>query len=224
MGYTLLIAAAGEGKRLHNKLPKPYIKINGTSIIIWTLKRFSKIPEIENIIIVTHRDWVAYCKNLLQEHTIKKISFVVAGGKERQDSVNIGLKYTNTEFVMVQDAARPFVENSLIKTLIKESKKQDAVIPGIPATNTLKEIKLGFVNKTLSRDKIYEIQTPQIFRTSVLKAAYKKAYADKFYATDDANLVERIGIKVKVIESKRSNIKITTPSDLLYAKAILKTK
>lgn len=231
MSYTLIIAAAGEGKRMNlsaerheESIPKPYIKIKGTPIIIWTLKRFSGIKEIQNIIIVTHKDWVEHCKKLIKEYNIKKINSVIAGGKERQDSVNAGLKFADTEFVLIQDAVRPFVNGTLIKNLLKESKKHDAVIPGIPATNTLKEVNKNFVNKTVARDKIYEIQTPQLFKTSVLKSAYKKAYTDKFYATDDAMLVERLGIKVKVVQGEKSNIKITTPDDLLYAEAILSSR
>jgi 2-C-methyl-D-erythritol 4-phosphate cytidylyltransferase len=227
--YSVIIAAAGEGKRINSPIPKPYIEIKKYPIIIRTLKHFDKIKEVEKIIIVTHKDWVNYCSSLIKKYfyeskTGNKKYYVVKGGKERQDSVNEGLKIINTDFVFVHDAARPFIDLSLILNLIKSSKKYDAVIPVVPSINTLKEIKSGFVCKHLSRDSICEVQTPQLFRVDILKAAYKKAYFDKFYATDDSALVERLGIKVKVIEGIKNNIKITTPQDLLYAKLILKSK
>jgi 2-C-methyl-D-erythritol 4-phosphate cytidylyltransferase len=227
--YSLIIAAAGEGKRINSPIPKPYIKIKKFPIVIQTLKHFDEIKEIEKIIIVTHKNWVNYCINLLNKYlpeskAVKKKYYVIKGGKERQDSVNEGLKLVDTEFVFVHDAVRPFIDSSLVLNLIKSSKKYDAVIPVVPSTNTLKEIKSGFVYKHLLRDKIYEVQTPQLFRSDILKSAYKKAYLDKFYATDDSALVERLGIKVKVIEGIKNNIKITNPQDLLYAKTILSNK
>ncbi|MDD5528424.1 MAG: 2-C-methyl-D-erythritol 4-phosphate cytidylyltransferase [bacterium] len=226
--YSVIIAAAGKGKRINSPIPKPYILIKKYPIIIQTLKHFDRIKEIERIIIVTHKDWVNYCNGLLKKYlpeskTDKKY-YVIKGGKERQDSVNEGLKLVNTKFVFVHDAVRPFIDSSLILNLIKSSKKYDAVIPVIPSINTLKEIKSGFVCKHLSRDRIYEVQTPQLFRVDILKSAYKKAYLDKFYATDDSALVERLGIKVKAIEGIKNNIKITNPQDLLYAKVMLKAK
>lgn len=224
--YSVIMAAAGEGKRINSPIPKPYILIKRYPIIIRTLKHFDRTKEIERIIIVTHKDWVNYCINLLKKYLLKgksgdKKYYVIKGGKERQDSVNEGLKLVNTEFVFVHDAVRPFIDSPLILNLIKSSKKYDAVIPVVPSINTLKEIKFGFVYKHLSRDSIYEVQTPQLFRTGVLKSAYKKAYLDKFYATDDSALVERLGIKVKTIEGIKNNIKITNPQDLLYAKTMI---
>lgn len=224
MTYSVIIAAGGEGKRIDSSIPKPYIKIKNIPLIIWTLKHFDKTKEIKKIIIVTHKEWVDYCKELLNKYlpeaktgNTEKKYYVIKGGKERQDSVNEGLRYVDTDFVFIHDVARPFINSSLILNLIESSKKYDAVIPGIPAVNTLKEVSSGFVIKHLTRDKIYEIQTPQLFRTEVLKTAYKKAYKDKFYATDDSALVERLGIKVKVIQGLKNNIKITYPEDLLYA-------
>ena len=228
---NVIIVGAGEGKRMQNKIPKPYIKLKGTPIIALTLKVFDTIQLIENIIIVTLPDWIKYCKSeIVEKFGFKKVKAIIKGGNRRQDSIKMGLDAIadihpqltiSDSIVLIHDAVRPFITKDFITHLIKDCNKYEAVIPAMPATNTIKEVENGFVHRTLQRNNIYEIQTPQVFKYSVIKKAYEEAYSCGFYGTDDASLVEKIGIPVKISTGLSSNIKITTPEDLLYAETLL---
>lgn len=218
MSYSAIIVGAGQGIRMKTKIPKPYLKIKNTPIIAMTLKTFNNFEAIKGIVIVTQEEQIEYCKKeIVEKYKFQKVIAVVKGGEKRQDSVKAGLELVNSEFVFIQDAVRPFVGLEIIKRLIRESEKYDAVIPGIPARDTIKKVINGIVEQTLPREQIYEIQTPQLFRTAILKKAYLLAYSDGFYGTDDSALVERLDVKVSVVEGSKHNIKITTKEDLLYA-------
>ncbi len=224
----VIIVAAGEGKRMQDKIPKPYIKLKGKPIIALTLKVFSEIQEIENIIIVTLPDWIKYCESeVIEKFGFKKVKAIIKGGAKRQDSVKIGLEALSStlnpipDTLLIHDAVRPFITEDFITHLIKMCDKYGAVVPGIPATDTIKEIDNGFVHRTLQRNNVYEIQTPQVFKHEIIKEAYEKAYSCGFYGTDDASLVERLGTQVKVVPGLQRNIKITTREDLLYAENLL---
>lgn len=216
MSYSAIIVGAGQGIRMKTQIPKPYLEIKGIPIIALTLKVFNNFPAIKEIVIVTQKERIEYCKKeIVEKYKFHKVKDVVAGGQKRQDSVKAGLGLVNSEFVFIQDAVRPFVGIDLINRLIQGSKKYDAVIPGVSARDTIKKVINGVVEQTLPREQIYEIQTPQLFRTAILKKAYDMAYSEGFYGTDDAMLVERLGIKVKVVEGSKYNIKITTKEDLM---------
>ncbi|MDI6840297.1 MAG: 2-C-methyl-D-erythritol 4-phosphate cytidylyltransferase [bacterium] len=222
INISAIIVAAGEGSRIGASIPKPYIKLNGIPIIALTLKPFDQSTEIENIVVVTHWKWIDYCQSeIIRKFGFKKVITVVKGGNERQDSVNVGLDVVDGDIVLIHDAVRPFVTQDFIISLIRECKKYGAVVPGIPVTDTIKEVDGNFVHCTIQRDRAYSIQTPQVFKTNIIRKAYQEAYATRFYGTDDASLVERLGIKVRVIKGLPTNIKITTNEDLLYAKAII---
>lgn len=225
----VIIVGAGEGIRMQDKVPKPYIELKGKPIIALTLRVFNEIQEIENIIVVTHPERVEYCKSeVVEKFGFKKVREVTKGGAKRQDSVKLGLEAISSTLnpipytLLIHDAVRPFITGDFITHLIKMCAKYGAVVPGIPATNTIKEVEDGFVRRTLQRNHLYEIQTPQVFKYSIIKEAYERAYSNGFYGTDDASLVERIGVPVKIVAGLPSNIKITTPEDLLYAENYFK--
>lgn len=220
---TALIVAAGEGTRMREKVPKPYIKLKGVPILGVTLSRFNPHPKVDSIVIVTHSKWVEYCKlEIVDKFGFNKVESVIQGGPRRQDSVRLGLAVVNSEFILIHDAVRPFITAEFVSKLIREVKQCDAVIPGVPVTDTIKEIRDGFVHYTLDRDRLYEIQTPQVFRVNVIKKAHEEALKANFYSTDDSALVEGLGIKVKLVDGLTQNIKITTKQDLLHAEALLK--
>ena len=225
---SALIVSAGEGKRFNPKrmgsnIPKPYALLKHKPIIAWTLEIFDNLAEVNDITVVTHPKWIEYCKSeVIDRFGIKKVKYVVEGGEHRQDSVRLGLKVMDGEevqpqFVLIHDAVRPFITKEFLTYLIKETESYDAIVPGVPIINTIKETRDGFVFRTLEREKLYEIQTPQVFKVNKIKEAHDSAFKSNFYATDDSALMERIGVKVKLAEGLKQNIKITTAADLVYA-------
>jgi 2-C-methyl-D-erythritol 4-phosphate cytidylyltransferase len=150
---------------------------------------------------------------------------VVGGGAERQDSVYRGLQVVNGEtagIVLVHDAARPFIQPDEIRAVIERAENKGAAIMASPAVDTIKQVKQSTIRRTLNRQFIYLAQTPQAFHYTIIKEAYDRAFAEGFRATDDAQLVERIGQKVSVVEGTQVNIKITRPFDLKIAEVIHK--
>jgi 2-C-methyl-D-erythritol 4-phosphate cytidylyltransferase len=219
---ALVIAGAGEGKRFGGKVPKPYVRLKGIPILSLTLEVFDTLSEINSIIIVTHPDWIKYCrKEIIEEFKFKKVVDIIAGGEKRQDSVRLGLEKVEADFVLIHDAVRPFVTRNFILQLIKAGLRYGAVIPALSVIDTIKRVEEGIVKNTIERENLYKIQTPQFFRLDIIKKAHYEAYKCGFYGTDDSALVERLGIQVKVIKGLSSNIKITTPDDLLYAYNLL---
>jgi 2-C-methyl-D-erythritol 4-phosphate cytidylyltransferase len=220
---SVIIPAAGKGKRFkgEDKLLK---KIGRYPVIIHTLKAFEKSPEIDEIVLVVQKKKIKFYKNLIENYNFKKVKKIVKGGKERQDSVYNGirsLKYS-PEFLIIHDGDRPFLKKSLLKKIIKELRKNQAVICGVPLKETVKEVENSQIVKTLKREKLWHIQTPQAFNFEIIKKAHQKAKEENFYSTDDSALLERLGYSVKIIKGSYSNIKITTYEDFLYAKSIYK--
>jgi len=157
----------------------------------------------------------------------EKVSKVIAGGLKRQDSVWEGLKYLKSEdgLVMVHDGVRPFVSQEILEKSIQETSRSGATIASVPVKDTVKMAsEQGEVIETLDRNALWAVQTPQTFNYDILKSAYEKAFKDRFYGTDDATLVERLGVKVKIIPGSYENIKITTPEDLALGEAILRRR
>lgn len=226
MKVTVLIPAAGSGTRMGNSAKKQFLLLGGRPILSHTLSRFEGIPEVEEVIPIVPEDEMEDCiERCVDGQGLHKVRRVVPGGKQRQDSVYNGLKALDPgiEFVMVHDGVRPFVTPELVSTLIHSLDGCDGAILAVPAKDTLKEVGAGgMVKKTIDRDSCFMVQTPQIFRRSVLMKAFEKAYAEGHFATDEASLVERSGGKVRVVTGSYVNIKITTPEDMILAEAILR--
>lgn len=221
MKCGIVIAAAGQGKRMGAGVNKLFIQLEGKPILIHTLEKFLQKDWVDEIVIVVHPDEAKIVKTLLLQYEIK-VKQIVSGGKERQDSIHNGLKYLQSECVMVHDGARPFIRSEVLDTLYMKIKEADAVVIGVPVKDTIKVIDDDKkVRYTPDRKSLWAVQTPQAFRLSILKEAYEKAEKDHFLGTDDSSLVERLGIPIEIVEGDYQNIKITTLDDLLYAKAIL---
>jgi len=207
---------------------KQYMLLNSRPILSYSLDFFEKLDIVEQIVVITGEHELDYCEQeVIKRFKYNKVSAVLPGGKERQDSVLIGLHKlgSDTNLVAVHDGARPLLSSGLFSRLFKQAEEWGAAIPGIPSKDTLKMVDgESFVRQTLDRTSIYAIQTPQIFKYAELMTAYRKAYEENFQGTDDASLFERYIGRVRLVEGEYNNLKITTPEDLIIAEALLKAQ
>lgn len=223
-----IIVAGGSGKRMGTTIKKQFIKLEGKEVLARTIEAFSNCEEISEIIVVTGAEDIEKVnKEIIQRYELKKVSKVVAGGKERQDSVYNGLMATDkdVEYVMIHDGARPFISNKVLQVAITETMKYKATIVAVPVKDTIKQIDstLGIVEKTPEREKLWIVQTPQSFERQLLLDAYKEASQKGLQVTDDSMIVEAYGTPVHVVLGEYTNIKITTPEDLVMGKSILES-
>lgn len=225
MRVAAVVPAAGRGQRLKAEVEKPYIILKRKPIIVHTLQQLSSSPLIREIILAVNKKYVPTAFGLIRKFKIKKVKTVVAGGKTRGQSVYNGLRQVSnrSDLVLIHDGVRPLISRKLIREVILGAKKFKAAISAVPSLATLKEADLGLmVKKTLPRHKVWEVQTPQAFKKSLILKAYAQAGKKIEKATDDSFLVEQLGYVVKIIPGDYSNIKITTSEDLILAENILK--
>jgi 2-C-methyl-D-erythritol 4-phosphate cytidylyltransferase len=218
-----IIAAAGVGSRMQMDRAKQMIEIGGAPLLIHTLRRFEQCDAVDQVILVLQPSLTTELLALIPRYGLKKIERVVAGGAERQDSVYRGLqvvKADTAEIIVIHDAVRPFVTPGQIRAVIERAKATGAALTAAPATDTIKQVQHGRVQRTLDRRRIYHAQTPQAFHYSIIRQAYDRAYQEGFRATDDSQLVERMGHRVSIVEGSPLNIKITRPMDLRLAEII----
>ncbi|MBN7774422.1 2-C-methyl-D-erythritol 4-phosphate cytidylyltransferase [Clostridium aminobutyricum] len=215
---AVIIAAAGSGKRMGSGIPKQFLKIEGLPVFIKTVDAFCRHPYIDGIFVVVSKEYLKATKEILCKHNLAKIQTVVEGGSERQDSVYNALQAlpADVDYVIVHDAARPFVSDALINRTVEEMVVRGAVVAAVPVKDTIKigDHEKRCFKETLKRDELYAVQTPQGFERKLLMDAYEKAYTDHYCGTDDAVLVERIGQAVYIVEGEYNNLKITTKEDL----------
>jgi 2-C-methyl-D-erythritol 4-phosphate cytidylyltransferase/2-C-methyl-D-erythritol 2,4-cyclodiphosphate synthase len=228
MKTIAIIPAGGSGKRLKTDIAKQYLLLDSFPVIVHTLRVFQQAVVIDEIILVVPENDIKFVsEEFIKKYDLTKVTKIIAGGSERQDSVRNGLAAVddNCDIVLVHDGVRPFVTEKMINEVIAAAKTEQVVSIGVKAKDTVKETgDNDLVLKTILRNNLWLTQTPQAFQFAVLQKAYDVAYRDNYYGTDDASLVERIGIKVKMIAGSNDNIKITTPEDLLMASALLKSK
>jgi 2-C-methyl-D-erythritol 4-phosphate cytidylyltransferase/2-C-methyl-D-erythritol 2,4-cyclodiphosphate synthase len=219
-----IIPAAGSGIRMGLSCPKQFCELGGVPILVHTLRVFQEADNVGHILVVAPADYCARVEVLVQEYQLTKIFRVLAGGRERQDSVRAGLEALpdEVELVLVHDGVRPFVTVPLINKCLREAEESGAAMVAIQVKDTLKAVSSRkVVEQTISRADVWQAQTPQAATRALLKKAYALA-AEKggFVATDEAGLLELLGCPVKVVEGSERNIKITRPEDLILAKAI----
>ncbi len=224
MKVQAIIPAAGSGLRLKTKRPKPLVLLKSKPLFIYALRAIGDSPSVESIIVAVAPQRVKIFEELIKKFKLKKIKRVVAGGKTRAESVQNGLKALDrdTDVVIVHDGARPFVTSTLIKQAINLMRTEKAVVVAVPVKSTIKKVdpKNLYVQETLVRDTLWDIQTPQVFKRDVLEEAHRKMLCCE--PTDDAVLVEKMGVKVKILKGDYRNIKITTPEDFELAKILQK--
>ena len=222
-----IIPAAGSGIRMESKRAKQFLSLDGKPILALTLEPFQE-STVDAIILVVPLDDLEYCKKeIVERFGFTKVKKIVPGGKWRQDSVRFGLEATEGKYdlVLIHDGVRPLIEKRLIERVIKEAMVNRAVITALPAKETVKEVNdLRDVVKTYDRKRVWMVQTPQAFRYQDILNAHHKALKQGWEeATDDALLVEKSGITVKVVEGSEKNIKVTTPDDLELARLLLRS-
>lgn len=224
MNVIAIIPAAGEGRRMGATVEKQFLHLNGRPILSHTLRVFDASPEIDGVVlVVAAQQHQVLHEEVLDSYPCDKLLRIVDGGQERQDSVALGLDAVprECELVVVHDGVRPLVDIDLLGSVVKTAHQHGAAIAAIPAGDTVKRGQKGLVTATLERETIWLAQTPQAFHTSLLRQAYEKALRDQVMVTDDAALVERLGVEVHLVPGSPENIKVTTPTDLVVAEAIL---
>ena len=226
MKVAAIIPAAGVGRRMQQNLPKQYLTLGGKPILANTLAIFENMPEITEITVVAQPAALDFCQNqVISPFGFKKVLRLVPGGKERQDSVYNALKVLHRQndwdLILVHDGVRPFVTPEEVRRVIRAAGKHGAAILALPAQDTVKKVnREGRIQKTLNRQDIWLAQTPQAFQAAIIWRAFLEAYGREFYGTDEASLVEALGVPVMVEPGSPLNIKVTTPEDLIMAEAI----
>lgn len=220
-----IVPAAGSGTRFGGKVRKQFLPLKGKPIIVHTLQRFEHCPDIDEIILAVPESDIVEIESLLSRYRIHKVSKAIVGGQKRQDSVYNALqriKPGDSDIILVHDAVRPFIESRKISQAIKACKEFDAAVVAVQPKDTIRRSTGGgFFDQTVDRTALWLVQTPQVFRAKLLLKAFQRARADKFYSTDEAALVERLGVKARIVEGSYDNIKITTPEDIELGTLIL---
>ncbi len=202
------------------------MEFNGRPLLWLTLEKFQASSAIDGIILIAPPGDVEFCeREIIKRYDLNKVERVIEGGERRQDSVRMGIESSGGRYdlILIHDGVRPFIEKALIERVVSAAEKDRAVITALPARETVKEIdEKNTVIKTLDRRRVWLVQTPQVFRYEDIMAAHEKALQEGWEeATDDALLIERMGIPVRVIEGSEHNIKITTPHDLDFVRYLL---
>jgi 2-C-methyl-D-erythritol 4-phosphate cytidylyltransferase len=229
MKTIAIIPAAGSGLRMSSNVPKQYLELQNMPILAMTVDKFERCSLIDSIILVVSSGHVDSCKNeIVDKYNFKKVIKVIAGGERRQDSVRAGIEATEGEYdsILIHDGVRPFVSQKTIIRSINALEKNRAIITAMPAKETIKKIgEGGYVLKTYDRRLLWLVQTPQVFRYKDIYNAHMKALLEGWdEVTDDALLMEKMNIPVKIIPGSEENIKITTPFDLKYAEFLLQSR
>ena len=218
---SAIILAAGKGQRMGTELPKQFLSMGDDMLLTKTIRVFEESSVIQDIVLVTSEDWIGFCRpEIVEREGFHKVRKIVAGGKERYDSVYQGLlACPNADYVFIQDGARPFVTEEILVRTQEAVEKYEACAVGVPSKDTVKIVdEDGFVESTPPRKNVWNIQTPQAFSYPLIRAAYEVVWDNNMTGiTDDAMIVERSRLaKVKLVMGSYYNIKITTPEDMKW--------
>jgi 2-C-methyl-D-erythritol 4-phosphate cytidylyltransferase len=220
-----LVPAAGRGLRMGGSVPKQFLSIGGEPLIVQSLRVLQAASAIDQIVLAVPSADIEYCeREIVARHRFTKVTRVVAGGAERQDSVRCALAQipSNTEIVLIHDAVRPFVTQRMVEEVVAAARKEGAAIIALPMRDTVKQVrKDGMIERTVDRSPLWLAQTPQAFRRDWIETAHRKGQIEGVQATDDSFLVEWLGHSVAVVEGSGENIKVTRPEDMVIGEAIL---
>jgi 2-C-methyl-D-erythritol 4-phosphate cytidylyltransferase len=219
-----VIVAAGAGKRIEGELPKQFLTLGDKPILAHTIEKFETCKLINEIILVVPEEYMGYCsQSIVDKFSFRKTKKIVCGGKERQDSVYLGLKACpgNSSIVVIHDGVRPFITSDKISESVRLCQTKKAVVLAVAPRDTIKRAANGMVVTTLDRSKLCLVQTPQVFEYELILDAHQKAKDEGFVGTDDSALVERLGHQVTILEGDYQNIKIPTAADLVVAERLL---
>ncbi len=220
-----IIVAAGKSKRMKKNVNKILLPLLNKPVVYHTIKNFQDCKAIDEIIVVTQKNDIKKITDIKNQYNLNKIKKIVVGGKERQDSVYNGLmsikNAKNEDVVVVHNGSSPLINENEITNCINAAKKHGAAVAGFQLKDTIKKIKNDFVEKTIDRTNVYQVQTPQAIQYGLFIEAFKNANKKKLSFTDDASLIEAMGKKVNLVSCSYENIKITTEDDLKIAEGIL---
>lgn len=226
-----VIPAGGVGTRLKSRVHKPFVRLGGRPLLAWTVQAFEAAPVIDLVVLVTHPGDLAAARRLVRRYRLSKVIAVVAGGETRMRSVANGLAALPAAvgWVAVHDAARPLVTRRLIEATVRAARGRGgakAAIAAVPVVPTIKEATAAgdWVRRTIPRERLWAVQTPQVFERGLLEQAHAYGRNHRIKATDDAALVEGLRRRVKIVMGSSRNIKVTTPEDLVIAEALLRKK
>jgi 2-C-methyl-D-erythritol 4-phosphate cytidylyltransferase len=210
-----LVAAAGRGIRFGREMPKSFHPVGGRSLLVWSIEGLRLVPSIGRFVVMVPQGWEQTAREQLEREIPDCEAAVIAGGETRQESVEIGLAEAGAaEIVLVHDAARPCFSAGLVERVIEAALRAGAAVPVLQATDTLGRIRDDDLEAIVPRERVVGIQTPQGFRTAVLRRAFEEVRASGLRATDESSLVLAAGMPVKVVEGERRNIKVTVKEDL----------
>ena len=222
---SAIVVAGGSGSRMGTSTKKQYLKIKDKEILVYTVECFQNMPEIQEIVVVTGTEDLTYVEKLLKDtYKLNKVSYIVAGGKERQDSVYNGIQAAGekSDYLVIHDGARPLITKEVVRAGLDMAYAHRASIIAVPVKDTIKLVsKDGKVEDTPDRSSLWSVQTPQIFEKELIIHAHEYAKEHGLSVTDDSMLVEAIGVPVYIVEGEYTNIKITTPEDLIIAEKML---
>ena len=218
---SAVVVAAGSSTRMG--MDKLMLPLDETPVIVYTLRAVQAAPSVGEIILVTREDLIVPMSQLCQDYAISKVTKVVRGGPSRTQSVRLGTLEVSgdAQVIAIHDGARPFVSAEVIERAVAQAMETGAAAPAVPVKDTIKVAHDGVVESTPDRACLFAVQTPQVFESSLIKAALQKALDDGLELTDDCAAVERLGMKVALTRGDERNIKLTTPEDLAVAQAIL---
>jgi 2-C-methyl-D-erythritol 4-phosphate cytidylyltransferase len=219
MKVTVIIAAAGAGRRMKADRPKQLLVIKDTPILVYTIRKFDRCGLVDRIVVAAPQESVDEIRKMVASAGFSKPVSVVQGGARRQDSVATAMQHMDpdTTLVAVHDAVRPFVSVEEIEATIRLAEKTGAALLAIPIVDTVKQIRKDIIDSTLTREHLVLAQTPQVFRVEILREAFERAKKDEYYGTDESSLVERMDHPVSIVRGSERNIKITRPGDLALA-------
>lgn len=216
--FTYIITAGGIGKRMGAELPKQFLVVKGKPILIWTLEQIHQSSPSAKILITLPIDWIVYWEELLEKFKVKIDHQVIIGGIERFDSIKGALQYVETNYVAIHDGVRPFPSSTTIKNLEIAVLEFGQVIPVIDLKDSIRKISSTH-SEAVKRTDYKLVQTPQIFKTDTIKQAYNQEFQS--YFTDDASVVESMGLPIHMIQGNSENIKLTDPMDLKLAEVFI---
>jgi 2-C-methyl-D-erythritol 4-phosphate cytidylyltransferase len=227
MKTVAIIAAAGKGARMAATVPKILVQVGQRPILAHTLSAFESARQVvEVVLVVAEPLMAAVAEEVVGAYGFQKVSKIISGGATRQESVYAGLQVLNQtwQLVAIHDGARPLITPELIDLAIEQAAQHQAVAVAVRPKDTIKRGEGGYLLATLDRSKLWQIQTPQVFRYDLILSAHQRALREGSQATDDASLVEALGEKVFVVEGRYDNIKVTTPGDLTYVEMVLRRR
>ncbi len=227
MKYTLIIPCGGIGERVGAEIPKQYIKINGKSILNWTLSRFVNFTDIAQLLIPADDNYIDEIKSAIPSEFQDRYK-ITPHGKTRFNSIYNAIEHIDaeSEYVIIHDAVRPFVTHNLIEKLMTSVQKYNGVVPYLHPTDTIKTIdrdkKETFIYDTIDREMLAAVQTPQLFGRNLFIKAYEYSNKNRFKGTDDSSILEYSKFLPKLMIGESQNLKITTEIDIEIAKILLK--